>query len=175
MKNYILSNISMKDILYKYGIRLNKDMFSCPFHGKDRKPSAKAYDNTFHCFACGLTGDTIKFVEKYFNLSFKESMQKINEDFHLGLDSTTKIDYNKINEIKQERLRKEHAKEMLLKEFRDSYTIRDILKKERALILDNINIHNINFMLTLECEIRDAQWLIEDKINILEKKMATIM
>ena len=172
MKDYILNTISMKDILFRYGIKTNKDMFSCPFHGKDRKPSAKAYKNSFHCFACGLTSDTIGFVEKYFNLSFKEAMQKINEDFHLGLDSATKIDYNKINEIKQERLRKEQAKKMLLKEFRDSYTIRDILKRQRDFILDNINIYNIEFMLALECEIRDAQWLIEDKINILEKKMA---
>ena len=48
-------------------------------------------------------GDIIQFVQDLFNLSFKEAMQKINEDFNLGLDSNTKINYKKIKEIEEKR------------------------------------------------------------------------
>ena len=174
MRDYILTNVSMKDILYKYGVKLNKDMFSCPFHGKDKKPSAKAYDNTFHCFACGITGDTIRFVEKYFNLSFKEAMQKINEDFCLGLDSTAKVDYDKINRIKEERQYKEKQKQLLMKKFCNLCDKRIMLERARKFTLNEINLLNIDEILQYETEIRDIQWETENEIENIEKKMAAI-
>jgi len=52
-------------------------------------------------------GDIIQFVQYLFNLSFKEAMQKINEDFNLGLDSNVKIDYKRIKQIEKERKKNE--------------------------------------------------------------------
>lgn len=173
MKDYILNNVSMKDVLYRYGIKLNKDMFSCPFH-KDRKPSAKAYENSFYCFSCNRHGDLIKFVEYYYNLSFKEAMQKINEDFNLGLDSNTKIDYNKINKIKLEREYKEKQKQKLMKEYCKLCDKLILLRKERRFIKNNISLINIDQMLNLESKFRNMQWEVEDEIENIEKRMATI-
>lgn len=107
MKDFILNNITIIDILDKYNIKHKGKLVTCPFHGKDKHPSAFAYQKHFHCFTCGEHLDTIGFVEKYFNLSFKEAMQKINEDFDLQLYSYTKIDYSKIRKIEQERKKKE--------------------------------------------------------------------
>lgn len=39
----------------------------------------------FNCFSCNRTGDLISFVEQLFNISFKEAMEKINQDFNLKL------------------------------------------------------------------------------------------
>lgn len=98
MKDEILSLLTMKDILNKYGIKQKGNMFNCPFHGEDKHPSAKAYKNSYYCFTCNKTGDIIGFVENYFNISFLEAMQKINIDFLLGLNLKNKIDYSKIKE-----------------------------------------------------------------------------
>jgi len=53
----------------KYGFTL------CPFHG-DTKPSMKWYkeDNIVHCFGCGVHSDTIEYMRKRYNLSFKEAV-----------------------------------------------------------------------------------------------------
>ena len=53
----------------KYGFTL------CPFHG-DTKPSMKWYkeDNVVHCFGCGIHLDTIEYMRKRYNLSFKEAV-----------------------------------------------------------------------------------------------------
>ena len=88
MKDIILENLSMIDILDKYNIKRKGNQFVCPFHG-DNHPSAKAYKNSYFCFACGKTGDLIQFVEDYFNLDFKGAMQNLNHDFNLGLSFKT--------------------------------------------------------------------------------------
>ena len=50
----IKQTYSMRDILEKYGIHVNRSGFaSCPFHTGDRTPSLKIYDRDFYCFACG--------------------------------------------------------------------------------------------------------------------------
>ena len=63
-----------------YGIKVGRNgMAVCPFH-PDKNPSMKL-DKRYHCFACQADGDVIDFVAKYFNLSVKESAEKLAEDF----------------------------------------------------------------------------------------------
>ena len=54
VKDFILENVTMKDVLDIYNIKLLRNYFCCPFHN-DRTPSAKAYKNSFYCFACHKT------------------------------------------------------------------------------------------------------------------------
>ena len=84
---YIKTNLSMIEVLQRYGFELDrKGTCLCPFHG-EKTPSFKAYDGNrgFYCFGCGESGDVISFVQKYFNLSFAETLRKIDTDFHFGL------------------------------------------------------------------------------------------
>lgn len=106
-KEIILNTLNMNDILSKYGIKNNRGMFSCPFHGTDRHPSAKAYDKTFYCYSCNKSGDIIQFVQYLFNLSFQEAMEKINLDFNLNINSNYKVDFKKIKQLERERKQKE--------------------------------------------------------------------
>lgn len=65
----------------------------------------------------GKLGDLIQFVQYFFNLDFKQAMQKINLDFNLNLDSNVKVDYNKIKEIINQRNKKKRQLEVLEKRF----------------------------------------------------------
>lgn len=64
-------------------------------------------------------GDIIQFVQYLFNLSFKEAMQKINQDFNLGLKSNTKINYKKIKQIEKERELKKQRKLKLQEKYNE--------------------------------------------------------
>ena len=45
----IKQTYSMRDILDRYGIHVNRSSFaSCPFHTGDRTPSLKVYKKYFH-------------------------------------------------------------------------------------------------------------------------------
>lgn len=64
-------SVSIIEIYEKYtGTQIStfrkKGNVSCPFHGEDKNPSMHLYadNNTYHCFACGTSGDQIDFVQK---------------------------------------------------------------------------------------------------------------
>ena len=57
----------------------------CPLHGG--KNYNFSYNNRFYkCYVCGASGDIISLVSKYFKLDFKSTIEKLNDDFGLGLD-----------------------------------------------------------------------------------------
>lgn len=114
------------------------------------------------------------FVEEYFNLSFQEAMQKINEDFNLGLENTTKIDYRKINQIKLEKERKRLQKEKLNKEFVHYSKLKLYYQKIIKQIESLINFSNLDNMMELKLEFRDEIINIEDKIDKIEKEVGLI-
>ena len=91
----IKSQINMRDVLNKYGIELNRQGFAkCPFH-VEKSASFKLFanDTKYKCFGCGKSGDVISFVKEYFNLDFKQAIERINVDFGLMLPIHGKMDY----------------------------------------------------------------------------------
>ncbi|MDD4193012.1 MAG: CHC2 zinc finger domain-containing protein, partial [Mangrovibacterium sp.] len=62
----IKQRLSILAVLKHYGLQPDRNhMLRCPFH-EDEKPSMKIYPdtNTFHCFGCGCSGDTIEFIQQ---------------------------------------------------------------------------------------------------------------
>lgn len=83
----INERLTMQDVSERYGFTTNQKGFVfCPFHS-EKTPSMKIYPGNggFHCFGCGETGDVIAFVKKLFNLSFQETLRKMDTDFSLNI------------------------------------------------------------------------------------------
>ncbi len=59
----------------------------CPFHD-DKTPSMSisATKGLYHCFACGASGDAIKFVMEYERLEFYDAIQKLASFFNIALE-----------------------------------------------------------------------------------------
>ena len=113
----IKNQISMSDVLVMHGIHLHNNFCCCPFHN-EKTPSFSVYkDNKrYHCFGCGESGDVITFVMKYYNISFKEALQKLDTDFNLGLTNKnmSPAEYKKMkaaSEARAEALKKKKEKE----------------------------------------------------------------
>ena len=111
----IKSRVPLTEALATYGFRLVLGRMPCPFHnGTDRNLSVKR--DTFRCWVCGEHGDVISFVMKYFGLSFVDAMQKLNEDFALGLpirDKSVKPSIQMINEANERQRKAKERKERL--------------------------------------------------------------
>lgn len=72
-KEEILSMYSMRDIVERYGIKINSSGFCiCPFHS-EKTASLKVYSDNFYCFGCHTHGDIFSFVQRMENCSFKEA------------------------------------------------------------------------------------------------------
>lgn len=83
----------LKKVLYYYGLDIDEKIV-CPFHD-DNHPSCHIdFDNgVFHCFACGASGDALKFVQLgnpqisglnqlilYFNILKSKKVKKLKID-----------------------------------------------------------------------------------------------
>ena len=68
----------------------------CMLH-HDKHPSMSFYDKDgaklFKCFSCNGTYDIINHYESHYGLSFKDSLEKINEDFNLNVE----MKYNRLH------------------------------------------------------------------------------
>lgn len=107
----IKQNISMYDIVDKYGLKLNRrGAMRCPFH-REKTPSFKVYQNgkKFHCFGCGEDGDVVSFVMKYYGISYGQALTRLSCDFGLSIGERklTVKERIKIQESRQKRKQEE--------------------------------------------------------------------
>lgn len=93
-RNDIVSVISKSISLQKKG----KNYWACcPFHN-EKTPSFAINDveQFYHCFGCGESGDVIRFVSKYENISYYEALKKLAQDAGLSMpdmvDNTQEIE-----------------------------------------------------------------------------------
>ena len=153
LKEAILNVLTMKDIINKYNIPVNRQMCNCPFH-KDKTASMKIYENTFYCFSCNRTGDLIQFVQYLFGLNFQEAMEKINYDFNLGFK--TRGLFNKKEIIKKQKEYEEKKNKELAQKQKENQLLNKACKKVRIYRKILQKFHN---------EITFENW--EDKVEVI--------
>lgn len=83
----IKENVSMRDVLSKYGIKVGRNgMICCPIHG-ERHPSMKVYKDGYKCFACGSGGDVFRFIQEMENCDFKQAFLILGGTYEHRSDS----------------------------------------------------------------------------------------
>lgn len=80
----------MRQIAEYHGLTINyKGFMKCPFHGGgvERTASLRVYEGTkgFHCKACGIGGDNIRFEALYSGLSDYDAMLMLAEVFEVPI------------------------------------------------------------------------------------------
>lgn len=88
----ILSRSNIVDVLEYYGLKVNKNKCTCPFHN-DTHPSMMVNESKgiAKCFVCGSGGNSISFIQKYENtinhnpINLVEAMQKAIDIQHLNI------------------------------------------------------------------------------------------
>ena len=114
----IKQRLTTDQVFIHYGFKPNSAGFvCCPFHS-EKTASLKVYDGDkgWNCFGCGENGDLISFVMKYFGLSFRDAIKKINEDFCLCLPIGKRLNDRERQEIARKSFEQRRHKEAQEKE-----------------------------------------------------------
>ena len=83
------TSIDIVDVIGSY-IELKKSganfKANCPFHG-EKTPSfvVSPQKQIFHCFGCGVGGDSVKFVMEIEKLSYPEAIEKLASNYNIPL------------------------------------------------------------------------------------------
>ena len=116
----IKDRLTMREVLLRYGYEPKRRM-KCPLHNGDGL-NFEVKEKSFMCYSqCG-GGDVITFVQKLFNLSFPDTLKKIDVDFGLNLygdhtfEELRKSHYQQ-KKLQAERERKKREKEQVDNEY----------------------------------------------------------
>lgn len=177
-KNEIKHRLSCKDVLVSYGLSVNRSGFvSCPFHN-ERTPSMKVNDKGYKCFGCGKGGDVIDFVQSFFQLSFKDAIHKLNDDFNLCLPLETKIDRTAMRKAvvaemrrKAEKIKNERIKESLTEQYFNLVSAENALKaiikatkpKKTTDVITNEYVYAVTHLPHIQYEISILEVEIRDR------------
>ncbi|RXJ89653.1 DNA primase [Arcobacter sp. CECT 8983] len=95
----------------------------CPFHGEDT-PSfvVSPQKQIYHCFGCGVGGDSIKFVMEYEKLSYPETLEKLASMYNVTLT------YDNVNQQRQDTKVLEEANKFYQKLFVSNQTAKEYIK-----------------------------------------------
>lgn len=103
--NEIRNSVDIIDVVSNYLplTARGKNYFGvCPFHD-DHSPSMSVSKEKqiYTCFSCGATGNVIKFIQDYENISFIDAVKKCADIAGIALDIDVKKDtkYDKFNEL----------------------------------------------------------------------------
>jgi DNA primase len=132
----------------------------CPFHGEE-SPSfvVSPAKQIYHCFGCGVGGDSIKFVMEYEKLSYPEALEKLAVMSNVSLEhdsSYKKIDSSiiiKVNEYYQKLLTHNEESRKYLK----SRGISDFSVEKFEIGYASNSNDTINFLKSNFLNLSDAQ------------------
>lgn len=96
----------------------------CPFHG-ETTPSfvVSPAKQIYHCFGCGVGGDSIKFVMEYEKLSYPETIEKLASMYNFNLD------YENTTEVKQDTKILEEVNKYYQKLFVNNDVVKEYIHK----------------------------------------------
>lgn len=105
----IKERVSVRDVLRDHGVKIKRNMCSCPFH-EDRNPSMAIYDKTVKCFSCGFSGDIFALTQKMDNCSFKEAFLSLGGTY-CHMSQNARIGAISKREAHKRKLEREKQKE----------------------------------------------------------------
>lgn len=103
----IKENVTMRDVMDKYKIKVSRsNMCCCPIH-KEKHPSMKIYKDSFNCFSCGAHGDIFSFVQEMEKCDFKTAFMFLGGTY----DKDKKSVRNALKCVEEARKEREERKE----------------------------------------------------------------
>ena len=109
----IKQRTTMRDVLTKYNVKVNRNgMCCCPIHN-EQHPSMKVYQDGYKCFACGSAGDIFRFVQEIEKCDFKTAFLILGGSYETRRSETARTTSRmKFDRIKQkaDRLKQEEKR-----------------------------------------------------------------
>jgi DNA primase len=114
----------------------------CPFHN-EKTPSFVVSEakQRFTCFGCGATGDTIEFVQKYYNLEFSEAVERLAAECGVTIETDFKKSEKKDIQYQINR----EAATFFYKAFREKANPAAAYMQKRGITPEVLNLFGIGY------------------------------
>lgn len=137
LKETILSNVHLGDVLKSRRIIHSVDheeQFSCPFHGADKKKSARYYNDTdtAYCWVCKEKWDLFSFIAKQENVNFVQALNIIINRYNIDISKVPESTEGAVKRIIEKRKVSIDQKKIYLEKLKQAiYAIRDDISLDK--------------------------------------------
>jgi DNA primase len=114
----------------------------CPFHN-EKTPSFVVSEakQIFTCFGCGASGDTIEFMQKYYNLEFSEAVEKLANECGIVIETDFKKSEKKDIQYQINR----EAATFFYKAFREKANPAATYMQKRGITVEVLNLFGVGY------------------------------
>ena len=139
IKSLIKSQVSLGDMLKTDGFITgftDEEQLSCPFHGADRKKSARYYreTDTSYCWVCKERLDVISYVQKKEGMSFNQTISYLLKAYRIDISRLPDSSENNIESIKKRSVPKRDDRKYGLDKMKQAIMLtKDSIKNETFL------------------------------------------
>ena len=133
----IKQSVSMREVVERYGIHIDRKGFCCcPFH-KEKTGSMKIYKDSYNCFGCGANGDIFSFVMGMENCDFKTAYKAIGGSYRQQSDHQRNLYHYHLQKRKEDEIKRLQRIEQEKKEVNEEIRMQKLFKKLSPVFSDD--------------------------------------
>lgn len=133
----IKQSVSMRELVERYGIHIDRKGFCCcPFH-KEKTGSMKIYKDSYNCFGCGANGDIFSFVMGMENCDFKTAYKALGGSYSQQSDHQRNLYHYHLQKRKEDEIKRLQRIEQEKKEVTEEIRMQKLFKKLSPVFSDD--------------------------------------
>lgn len=133
----IKQSVSMRELVERYGIHIDRKGFCCcPFH-KEKTASMKIYKDSYNCFGCGANGDIFSFVIGMENCDFKTAYKALGGSYRQQSDHQRNLYHYHLQKRKEDEIKRLQRIEQEKKEVTEEIRMQKLFKKLSQVFSDD--------------------------------------
>lgn len=133
----IKQSVSMREVVERYGIHIDRKGFCCcPFH-KEKTASMKVYKDSVYCFGCGRSADIFSFVMGMEHCDFKTAYKALGGSYKQQTDHQRNLYHYRLQKRKERQIRDAQRLEQEKKEVIEEIRMQKLFKKLSPVFSDD--------------------------------------
>ena len=133
----IKQSVSMREVVERYGIHIDRKGFCCcPFH-KEKTASMKIYKSSYNCFGCGANGDVFSFLMGMENCDFKTAYKALGGSYRQQSDHQRNLYHYHLQKRKEDEIKRLQRIEQEKKEVTEEIRMQKLFKKLSPVFSDD--------------------------------------
>lgn len=133
----IKQSVSMREVVERYGIHIDRKGFCCcPFH-KEKTASMKVYKDSVYCFGCGRSADIFSFVMGMEHCDFKTAYKALGGSYRQQSDHQRNLYHYHLQKRKEDEIKRLQKAEQEKKEVIEEIRMQKLFKKLSPVFSDD--------------------------------------
>lgn len=133
----IKQSVSMREVVERYGIHIDRKGFCCcPFH-KEKTASMKIYKSSYNCFGCGANGDVFSFLMGMEHCDFKTAYKALGGSYRQQSDHQRNLYHYHLQKRKEDEIKRLQRIEQEKKEVTEEIRMQKLFKKLSPVFSDD--------------------------------------